>query len=659
MKELRISLTNAFGIGKLDYTFNISNDNVVMIYAPNGTMKTSLARIFMSIEDNYMIEDVIINSRETSYSITIDGNKVQSKQVYVYRSKDTLTPSGGGYNLTDDNIVPLITSSEKYTRFIGLLAPSKKILEIINEKFESFLRDRRIKFSEEILKVYKKEGVLDIPESICALFEDSLINKAEIPDSIYYDDLFDKNGTSTKYIKNNIDILLGGKELWKQAKVVTKSRWNNICKIVDRSKYIRSNIRNIESLRKDYLCHFVKRERHLFEEYMNSYKNIRRELIEIINEINNDSPLWEEVTSTFNSRFDVPYKIKIINKSEVALKHDNFIQLGYEYDDGIEKGKYHDESNFLDFISSGERRAYYLLLNLFGIEKRKANHEECIIVLDDVVESFDYRNKYAFIEYLADLKIEKNFIIFILTHNFDFLRTVHSRLQVTNVFIAERNSDREISLQNALYLSDIIKNKLIRGIQKPKCLISLIPFARNIVEYTKGSNSDDYKFLTSYLHIKENTMELTLERLYSTITSCIYIKNDSVNYAVCGMHTYIDILKEEADKACSSNNIISLEEKLILSIASRLFSEKYMIDKLKEKDIECTTNNYQTFVLFDKYRTIFPNQNTDVLNKVIMMTSENIHLNNFMFEPIIDISSMHLKKLYIDVKKMIQDELIK
>jgi hypothetical protein len=31
---------------------------------------------------------------------------------------------------------------------------------------------------------------------------------------------------------------------------------------------------------------------------------------------------------------------------------------------------------------------------------------------------------------------------------------------------------------------------------------------------------------------------------------------------------------------------------------------------------------------------------------VILMTPENIHLNSFMFEPIIDMSDEHLRKLY-------------
>jgi len=39
-----------------------------------------------------------------------------------------------------------------------------------------------------------------------------------------------------------------------------------------------------------------------------------------------------------------------------------------------------------------------------------------------------------------------------------------------------------------------------------------------------------------------------------------------------------------------------------------------------------------------------------ILNRVLMLTSENIHLNNFMFEPLVDISILYLKKLYNQCK---------
>lgn len=34
------------------------------------------------------------------------------------------------------------------------------------------------------------------------------------------------------------------------------------------------------------------------------------------------------------------------------------------------------------------------------------------------------------------------------------------------------------------------------------------------------------------------------------------------------------------------------------------------------------------------------------------MTPENIHINSFMYEPILDLSDSHLKRLYNDLKRM-------
>jgi hypothetical protein len=35
--------------------------------------------------------------------------------------------------------------------------------------------------------------------------------------------------------------------------------------------------------------------------------------------------------------------------------------------------------------------------------------------------------------------------------------------------------------------------------------------------------------------------------------------------------------------------------------------------------------------------------------RVVLMTPENIHVNSFMYEPILDMSDEHLRKLYGDV----------
>ena len=37
------------------------------------------------------------------------------------------------------------------------------------------------------------------------------------------------------------------------------------------------------------------------------------------------------------------------------------------------------------------------------------------------------------------------------------------------------------------------------------------------------------------------------------------------------------------------------------------------------------------------------------------MTPENIHINSFMFEPILDLSDNHLKKLYCKLKELLSE----
>jgi len=59
----------------------------------------------------------------------------------------------------------------------------------------------------------------------------------------------------------------------------------------------------------------------------------------------------------------------------------------------------------------------------------------------------------------------------------------------------------------------------------------------------------------------------------------------------------------------------------------------------------------QTAVLVEKFKELFSAETTTigVLENVALMTPENIHLNSFMYEPIVDMSDEHLRKLYRSV----------
>ena len=83
-----------------------------------------------------------------------------------------------------------------------------------------------------------------------------------------------------------------------------------------------------------------------------------------------------------------------------------------------------------------------------------------LIIADDISDSFDYKNKYAIIEYLCDLAETKGIDLLMLTHNFDFFRTVKYRCDVNrrNCYIAQRSADGVVNIAEFKYQSDFFKN---------------------------------------------------------------------------------------------------------------------------------------------------------------------------------------------------------
>src|SRR5690606_13559180 len=117
----------------------------------------------------------------------------------------------------------------------------------------------------------------------------------------------------------------------------------------------------------------------------------------------------------------------------------------------------------------------------------------------DIADSFDYKNKYAIIEYLKDIADDPNFKMIILTHNFDFYKTVKKRLEgVSNWegnWKAAKN-DEEVSLVPG-EKKDVFPLLRKNFSTCRLSFISCIPFVRNLIEYTVGTNNTNYRVLTS------------------------------------------------------------------------------------------------------------------------------------------------------------------
>ena len=115
---------------------------------------------------------------------------------------------------------------------------------------------------------------------------------------------------------------------------------------------------------------------------------------------------------------------------------------------------------------------------------------------------------------------------------------------------------------------------------------------------------------------------------------------------------YIDALIRIADLCVADNNSeVILENKLVISIAIRQRTEKFLKDLAASNGLTLTdSDSNQTRDWGNSVSQLLTGEQKSVLDEVNLITPENIHLNSFMYEPIIDISDWSLKQLYNDVK---------
>ena len=115
----------------------------------------------------------------------------------------------------------------------------------------------------------------------------------------------------------------------------------------------------------------------------------------------------------------------------------------------------------------------------------------------------------------------------ILTHNFDFYRTVAKRLFLKkSSFIATKCSQGNIEIKQGKYFEDVFKSIFVKNYHVKKNFIGIIPFVRNLFEYL--SKDDEYDFLTSCLHIKSTTLNITVQDVHDSLIIAIPEKNNVV-----------------------------------------------------------------------------------------------------------------------------------
>ncbi|MBD3350341.1 MAG: hypothetical protein GF364_02540 [Candidatus Lokiarchaeota archaeon] len=389
----------------------------------------------------------------------------------------------------------------------------------------------------------------------------------------------------------------------------------------------------------------------LYNDLIQKYEEVDKREKGIIEEANKERTLWERAIEKFNERFYVPFKLEAKNRVKVILGQEPLLMLNFIFEDGNDKTVV-SRDDLIRGLSQGEKKAFYVLNIIFEIEARKREEKETLFVIDDIADSFDYKNKYAIIEYLKEISETPYFYQIILTHNFDFFRTINSRfVKYSQCYMAYKSSNETILKQAHGIKNVFVEDWKPNFFSDQRKRIASIPFMRNMIEYTKGKGDDDYKKLTTLLHFRKETPNINEKDLET-----IYKKLFGDNGEQINQNRIIkDILYEEMDKCLKEPEGINFENKIVLSIAIRLKAEEFMIGKINDADVTSGISSNQTVKLYKLFREKFQNkaQANEILERVILMTPENIHLNSFMYEPILDMSDEHLKNLCLDVKNLI------
>lgn len=678
-----------------------------LIYSKNGSFKTSfsntlynlsngtLENVFDRLTDEKAILDISI--LENGKEIKNFDNRfvVFSREIYEQHSKllsdysselETLTidKKNSEYinELLTEETIEIKLQIDNYLKGTGL---NFEILLDMFSNLEDGYLDRIIQLLNTIInheaqdiseinikKIYQKAyDIVDQSE-----FQSKISNYIQVLENKINAQLFDKNFNENNCLQfiNNVDkakylsetksrgLFLKDKvyydidevkkifeeeikkiskdpEIIEQSKEITK-----LMGTAKESEFLKESIqknpllvKQLSAGRKNILLSYLKSSSIDYNYWLEVVKKARKELNNVLKIAQDKQTNFERAIEIYKNRFHPIFDIKIVNKAEsmlgiktptITFYHNRYCEIPVS------------ETKLSQILSSGEKTTLNILKFIVEYENCKKYHP--FIILDDIVETFDYSNRYAFMEYINDL-VNLDVPTIVMTHNFEFYRTVSKRIPKLRKSVASANSNGVVDIQTNNRINKNMENVL-------KCsniydFFCAIPYLREI----KTILLEDTKTLDSCLHYKENTSKLQIKDILLQFPS-----NAIKSLKIDENDIYMEKLFEIAD-SLSGFDDFDIVKKTILSLSCRLLIERKII--ANNFNLLTNINTNQTAQLLDLYgEKLFPNVKK-YLEAVQLSTPEFIHANAFMYEPLIDINGKYLFELYNQIKK-IPDEKI-
>lgn len=738
IQKVKINFEHCYGIHKLCSDFDFSKSNMQLIYAPNGTMKTSFAKTFKDMSDprgKTKPHDQLDKTLQPTCKVMVEDDSGSERNITPGEIKviDSYDPAFS----SEESILTLLANKDIRQQYVDIFR------ELDNEKKSALSPLKKItgssNYEQEIIGAFSDPGTkkLSIFEVLATIIDDVKQSKSTF--DFVYNHVFDPKGKVRDFLDENYDLLqkysekynellsssqffsnngerafgtieagalrdsIKGDEYFESGhklslkdetmvdsaeklseiidneikkvfdnqeikdifdKIDKKLQGNqelrNFKKVIEKDKTLIAKLTNYDEFRKEVWCSFLKQVEPAVISLVENYNAKKPDIEKIVAAANDSRGLWDDTIEEFKTRFtSLPFSFDIKDRGDAILGKSAPTVI-YKYGD-----KLVDQDVLTNrILSQGERRAFYLLNIIFDIKSREKENKETLFIIDDIADSFDYKNKYAIIQYLNDLNKSENFKSIVLTHNFDFYRTLQERILASgkwnHSFIAERDNDEIRLLPGGdRVITDPFNKWRSKCNEDEKLLVAAIPFVRELYNYQKGNRSREYLLLTHLLHDKEaddqNSIPATYDIKLSDIEN-VFADMLNVQFEFPDKtKKVIDIIFSVADRIQQDpHDGISLEDKIVLAMATRLLAEREILVHM-ERPSNIRKNQFWEF--YNAFRDQFGSDETkkgilDVLEQVNIITPANIHINSFMYEPIIDIGIDELVCLYERVKAL-------
>ena len=695
----------------------------MLVFAPNGTFKTSFRKTIEELILNEATRDALCPINKTIRTIAIDGKPAKNDDFFVFKNDVTYND----FTQSSQDFLANSTLKSQYDAIIASYANQKQAFlaevgRVINQKsnieaeileafdqndidsvlIEAYKAIRRVKKWPTNLSVYRKLFTknplkfIQDKETQKSLRNYSVAYRRSVVKSpLFKSGIFEIGDLDTitttledkNYFAGGNEIKLAGypktittindlkaivakafKKASRDPKVVEeyqkltqlgagKDYANAILKTLETDPSLGKKLSKPAEYRKELLLAAMHNYQTDFDQLITTRIALNNSISKMNKAAKAEEEDWEKTFQVIKDSFGLKLEIKMEDPGSVIYKTQPPI-MSFAW------GKSPVDANTLlnEVLSAGEKRAFDYARLYFDVLSFAKKHQRKIIVFDDVADSFDYANKHAIVEFLSNINKFSNIYMIILTHNFDFFRLVGGRVinsSPSNCFFAVRDPSGRIRLKPGQYFRNIFQKYLVVNAtptNKLSYALSLVTFGRAIVElaYPNPEDDPDYLLYTKALHYRsEGGAQIRCSTLYRHLRKQIYGINRLLQSATASKISFYKAIQNECQRILADTTVdILIEDKLVLAIGLRILSEHYMYNLLSKKKLITpqAASKMELGKLFDLFENNFPNnKNLSNLRLGKIFCPPDIHLNSFMFEPIVDYDIGRMRRLYTDL----------